>query len=85
MTNDDVQRLILSKLDNLEKKVDTMIREGCAKAPGHELALTQQEGMFKRLRELEITQAEGKGKLVIVVAISTAILSAGLAWLGKHF
>jgi hypothetical protein len=71
MTNDDVQRLILNKLQALEDKFDTMIREGCAKAPGHALALSQQEGMFKRIRELEINQAEGKGKLVVVVAIVT--------------
>jgi hypothetical protein len=85
MASEDVQKMILHKLENLELKVDTMIREGCAKAPGHALALNQQDGMFKRIRELEISQAEGKGKLVIVVAIITVIISAFITWLGKHF
>jgi hypothetical protein len=85
MTNDDVQQLILNKLTALELKVDTMIREGCAKAPGHALVGSQQEGLFKRIRELELAQAEGKGKLVVVVAIISIIITAFLTWLGKHF
>jgi hypothetical protein len=84
MTNDQIQRIILDKLSSLEEKVDTMIRDGCSKASTHNLLCTQQEGIFKRLRELEISQAEGKGKLAITVGVATSALTAFLSWLFRQ-
>ena len=85
MSDAQLLGMVIKKLESLEEKLDTMLRDGCAKAPGHAMVASQQDGLFKRVRELELEQASGKGKLVVVSSIASAILTAGLGWLFKKW
>ena len=81
---DDVTNLILLKLGDLEKKIDEMTKNGCAKASSHEEITRNQRDIFDRLRIDEAAQAEGKGKLAVFAVLVGALLTFGLQWIGKH-
>lgn len=88
---DDITQLVLKKLDDLEKKMDKMMSEGCAKVISHaqvvenqKEVVSNQREIFSRLRVVENAQAEGKGKLAVACAVLGALVAFGLQWLGKH-
>lgn len=81
---DDVTSLILKKLDDLEKKMDSMMSNGCAKVVSHSEVVENQREIFSRLRIVENAQAEGKGKLAVACAVLGAFVAFGLQWIGKQ-
>jgi hypothetical protein len=59
-------------------------RSGCSKAEKHERTREDVVELFHRIREVERAQAEGRGKLVVIVAILTAAAGLLFEWIGKH-
>ncbi len=81
---DDMTNLILKKLDELEKKLDEMKANGCARASSHTESSADRREIFSRLRLVEQAQAEGKGKLAVFAVLVGAVLTFAMQWLGKH-
>ena len=69
-------QMIIDSLKQLNDKVDSMMIHGCAKAETHHIIQEQQGDIFKRLNLVEIKQAEGRGKLIAIVFIAGAALTA---------
>jgi len=85
MGNDDtVTGIILARLERIEGKLDSMQKSGCAKAETHERTHDDVVELFHRIREVERVQAEGRGKLVVIVAILTSAAGLLFEWIGKH-
>ena len=86
MSNDDtVTGIILARLERIECKLDLMQTSGCAKAETHERTHDNVNELFHRMREVERVQAEGRGKLVVIVAILTAAAGLLFEWIGRQF
>lgn len=86
MSNDDtVTGIILARLERIEGKLDIMQTSGCAKAEKHERTHDDVVELFRRVREIERAQAEGRGKLVVIVAILTAAAGMLFEWIGRQF
>lgn len=83
---DDVTKIILQRLDKMEEsfsdKLITLMRDGCAKAGEHGAIAKAQAEVFTRLRIVEQAQAEGKGRLAIVMLLAGAALSVFFQWIG---
>ena len=85
MGNDDtVTGIILARLERIEGKLDSMQKSGCSKAQTHERTHDDVVELFHRMREVERVQSEGRGKLVVIVAILTAAAGLLFEWIGKH-
>jgi hypothetical protein len=85
MSNDEtVTSIILARLERIEAKLDNMQTSGCSKAEKHERTREDVVELFRRIREVERAQAEGRGKLVVIVAILTAAAGLLFEWIGKH-
>ena len=84
MSDERITDLILQRLDRIESKLDSMQTSGCAKAEKHERTHDDVVELFRRIREVERMQAEGRGKLVVIVAILTAAAGLLFEWIGKH-
>lgn len=85
MSNDDtVTGIILARLERIEGKLDAIQANGCSKADGHTRMQTDASELFRRVNALERAQAEGRGKLAIIVALLTSAAGLVFAWLGKH-
>ena len=85
MSNDEtVTGIILARLERIESKLDLMQTSGCAKAQTHERTHDDVVELFHRVREVERVQAEGRGKLVVIVAIITAAAGLLFEWIGKR-
>ena len=85
MSNDEtVTGIILARLERIEGKLDSMQTSGCAKAEKHERTREDVVELFRRIREVERVQAEGRGKLVVIVAILTSAAGLLFEWIGKH-
>ena len=86
MSNDDtVTGIILARLERIEGKLDIMQTTGCAKAEKHERTHDDVVELFRRVNEVERLQAEGRGKLVVIVAILTAAAGLLFEWIGRQF
>ena len=86
MSNDDtVTGIILARLERIEGKLDLMQTSGCAKAEKHERTHDDVVELFSRIREVERMQAEGRGKLVVIVAVLTAAAGLLFEWIGRQF
>ena len=76
----------LKQLDDrqirIEAKIDNMMQTGCAKAEAHRRVEDNQESIFKRLVTVELAQAEGRGKMVVLGVIACAAMGAFFAWVG---
>jgi len=79
-----IQSIILAKLNTLEGKLDQMVANGCSKASAHAHIVAQQDGIYERVRKLELAQAEGRGRLAVAVSILSTFVTLGMTWLGKH-
>ena len=85
MSNDEtVTGIILARLERIEGKLDSIQAQGCSKAEKHERTREDVVELFRRIREVERAQAEGRGKLVVIVAILTAAAGLLFEWIGKH-
>ena len=84
MSDERITDLILQRLERIESKLDLMQTSGCAKAEKHERTHDDVVELFRRMREVERAQAEGRGKLVVIVAILTAAAGMLFEWIGKH-
>ena len=84
MSDERITDLILQRLERIEGKLDLMQTSGCAKAEAHERTHDDVVELFRRIREVERVQAEGRGKLVVIVAILTAAAGLLFEWIGKH-
>ena len=84
MSDERITDLILQRLERIEGKLDSMQTSGCAKAEKHERTHDDVVELFHRIREVERVQAEGRGKLVVIVAILTAAAGLVFEWIGKH-
>lgn len=86
MSNDDtVTGIILARLERIEGKLDLMQTSGCAKAEKHERTHDDVVELFHRMREVERVQSEGRGKLVVIVAILTSAAGLLFEWIGRQF
>ena len=84
MSDERITDLILQRLENIERKIDSIQAQGCSKADSHVRMQANEAELFSRLNALERAQAEGRGKLAAVVAILSAASGLLFAWIGKH-
>ena len=84
MSDERITDLILQRLERIEGKLDSMQTSGCAKAEAHERTHDDVVELFHRMREVERVQSEGRGKLVVIVAILTSAAGLLFEWIGKH-
>ena len=85
MSNDEtVTGIILARLERIEGKLDSIQTSGCSKAEKHERTREDVVELFRRIREVERAQAEGRGKLVVIVAILTSAAGLLFEWIGKR-
>ena len=84
MSDERITDLILQRLERIEGKLDSMQTSGCAKAESHLRMHDDVVELFSRIREVERVQAEGRGKLVVIVAILTSAAGLLFEWIGKH-
>ncbi len=85
MSDERITDLILQRLERIEGKLDLMQTSGCAKAEKHERTHDDVVELFRRLREVERVQSEGRGKLVVIVAILTTAAGLLFEWIGRRF
>ena len=86
MSNDEtVTGIILARLERIEGKLDSIQAQGCSKAEKHERTREDVVELFRRVREVERAQAEGRGKLVVIVAILTSAAGLLFEWIGRQF
>jgi len=86
MSNDEtVTGIILARLERIEAKLDSIQAQGCSKAEKHERTHDDVVELFSRIREVERVQAEGRGKLVVIVAIMTSAAGLLFEWIGRRF
>ena len=86
MSNDEtVTGIILAQLERIESKLDRIQTSGCSKAEKHERTREDVVELFRRIREVERAQAEGRGKLVVIVAILTSAAGLLFEWIGRQF
>ena len=85
MSNDEtVTGIILARLERIEAKLDSIQAQGCSKAEKHERMHDDVVELFHRIREVERVQAEGRGKLVVIVAILTTAAGLLFEWIGRR-
>ncbi len=86
MSNDDtVTGIILARLERIESKLDSIQAQGCSKAEKQERTHDDVVELFRRIRDVERVQAEGRGKLVVIVAIMTSAAGLLFEWIGRQF
>ena len=86
MSNDEtVTGIILARLERIESKLDSIQAQGCSKAEKHERTHDDVVELFRRVRDVERVQAEGRGKLVVIVAILTSAAGLIFEWIGRQF
>ena len=84
MSDERITDLILQRLERIESKLDSIQAQGCSKAEQHKRTHDDVVELFRRVREIERVQAEGRGKLVVIVAILTSAAGLLFEWIGKH-
>ena len=84
MSDERITDLILQRLERIEAKLDNMQAQVYSKAGAHERTHDDVVELFRRIREVERVQSEGRGKLVVIVAILTAAAGLLFEWIGKR-
>ena len=84
MSDERITDLILQRLENIERKIDGIQAQGCSKAESHLRMQANEAEIFSRMNALEKAQAEGRGKIAIIVAVLSAASGLFFAWVGKH-
>jgi len=85
MSDERITDLILQRLERIEAKLDSMQAQVYSKAGAHERTKDDVVELFHRIREVERAQAEGRGKLVVIVAILTSAAGLLFEWIGRQF
>jgi len=87
----EIARMINDRLERIESnqtaisgQIQNLSQHGCAKAESYKRIESQQETIFSRLLQVELSQAEGRGRLAIGAAIAGALLATAFAWIGRH-
>ena len=75
----------MQRLENIERKLDSIQAQGCSKAESHLRMHDDVVELFRRVRDVERVQAEGRGKLVVIVAIITSAAGLIFEWIGRQF
>jgi hypothetical protein len=83
MINDRLGR-IENNQNELSKQLGHLSQNGCSKADGYKRIEDNQGTIFDRLLQVELSQAEGRGRLAIGAAIAGALLATAFAWIGRH-
>jgi hypothetical protein len=81
---DDRLKQLDERQQRIEQKIDHMSANGCSKADGYRRIEDAQGTIFGRLLQVELSQAEGRGRTAIAAAIAGALLATAFAWIGKH-
>ena len=81
---DDRLKQLDERQQRIEQKLDHLSQTGCAKAESHDRIESNQETIFERLLKVELSQAEGRGRMAIAAAVAGALLATAFAWIGKH-
>ena len=84
MSDERITDLILQRLENIERKLDSIQAQGCSKAESHLRMQANEAELFSRMNALEKAQAEGRGKIAMIVAVLSAASGLFFAWIGKH-
>ena len=84
MSDERITDLILQRLENIERKIDGIQAQGCSKAESHLRMQANEAELFSRMSALEKAQAEGRGKIAIIVAVLSAASGLFFAWVGKR-
>ena len=85
MSDERITDLILQRLERIEGKLDSMQAQGCSKAESHLRTHDDVVELFRRIRDVERVQDEGRGKLVVIVAILTTAAGLLFEWIGRRF
>jgi len=85
MSDERITDLILQRLERIEGKLDSIQAQGCSKAESHLRTHDDVVELFRRIREVERVQSEGRGKLVVIVAILTTAAGLLFEWIGRQF
>ena len=85
MSDERITDLILQRLERIEGKLDSIQAQGCSKAESHLRTHDDVVELFRRIREVERVQDEGRGKLVVIVAILTTAAGLVFEWIGRRF
>ena len=75
MSDERITDLILQRLERIESKLDRT----------HERTQDDVVKLYDQIREAERVQAEGRGKLVVIVAILTSAAGLLFEWIGRQF
>lgn len=78
------EQMVIEELRYIRSSLDELKKNGCAKASLHKIIEDNQEEIFLRLHAVENAQAEGRGKLAMIVAGLSAASGLLFAWIGKH-
>lgn len=81
---DRITTIILTRLERIETKLDMMQANGCSKADGHDMMRSDTNELFRRVNAIEKAQAEGRGKIAIIVAVISTASGLFFAWIGKQ-
>lgn len=83
-----VSDVILEEVRAIRDKLDRIAEHGCSKSEQHSTSAKNQGEIFRRINNLEVSQAEGRVKLAIFVALSSAAASAfitlGISYITKR-
>ena len=85
MSDERITDLILQRLERIEGKLDSIQAQGCSKAESHLRMEANEAELFRRIRDVERVQDEGRGKLVVIVAILTTAAGLLFEWIGRQF
>ena len=85
MSDERITDLILQRLERIEGKLDSIQAQGCSKAESHLRMEANEAELFRRIRDVERVQDEGRGKLVVIVAILTTAAGLLFEWIGRRF
>jgi hypothetical protein len=80
----DVEKLILGELTLIRSDMADLKKNGCSKGMQHDSYEKNQGELFKRVRSLEDSRAEGKGKLAVAVAVFSTGVTLAVMWIGKR-
>ena len=85
MSDERITDQILQRLERIEGKLDSIQAQRCSKAESHLRMQANEAELFRRIREVERVQDEGRGKLVVIVAILTTAAGLLFEWIGRQF
>jgi predicted AAA+ superfamily ATPase len=74
----DTERILLEEVRFCRAALERLTRDGCARAREH-------DEMRERVKTLEDRLAMIAGKMVVVSALASTLLSVGASWIARQF